>query len=433
MAESNFRGPLYSMGSLEIQGGSAATIEPMDGPSLLYQDSAIPDIRAGTSNKDGTAPARVVAFAAGANLWACDGVPQGTSSTTLAAAQAMTATVAVSLVTAQPAGIASSNFVAVGVPIIPVGTTVATVAALAIDFGFTTGTTATNSTTVVVVDNALFHLGQWLVIAGAGNSTASRSLITQVASISGANLTTIYISPAAATVLLNVPIGQGNLFGSGLLPPATQFGPAAASANAHSFGGAFAAGLARVVNPRETLARTIVMQGATSITSYSAIVSGWDVWGNPMTELISFSSSTTVSGKKAFKYIGSITSGTTSAPTGDQIAVGLGDTFGLPFRADEWEQTDIFWKATAATNSNGFTACALGTSTSTTGDVRGTIQLSTAWMTGTLTTSVIGAAGTTNSTSRFAVVQNIGVWNQMYGTPINTIPMFGWAQSTAVT
>ncbi len=60
--------------------------------------------------------------------------------------------------------------------------------------------------------------------------------------------------------------------------------------------------------------------------------------------------------------------------------------------------------------------------------MRGTVQISTAVLTGVLATSV--SAISSNGTSRLAIVNNIGVWNQIYGTPLNTIPMFGVAQST---
>ncbi len=196
-------------------------------------------------------------------------------------------------------------------PIIPVGTSVVTTAAIAIDFGFTTGTTVANSSTIAVIDNTLFKVGQWLVVGNVANTSGSKSLISQVQSIATANTTTITVAPSPATGLASVPIGQANLYDAGLLPPATQFGPAAASANAHAFGGAIQAGLARIYNPRETLARNIAIQGLTA-GGYSAVVTGWDLWGNPMTEVITLSSATTGAGKRAFKYIGSITSGTSA-------------------------------------------------------------------------------------------------------------------------
>lgn len=431
MADSNFRGPISSMGSLEDANATTGTtslvqISPFDGPSVSYQDMAVPDIRQVPFPKDGTAPGRVAAFCAGMNMWACDNVPQATATNVIAASQVGTNAVAVSLATVGLSGVASACSIAVGVPIIPVGTTVATTAAIAIDFGFTTGTTVANSTTVTVIDSTLFRPGQWIVIGNVGNTAATKSLITQVQS-AAVSSTSITVSPAPATALSNVPIGQANLYGSALLPPAASFGPSAPAASAHAFGGAIEAGLARVMNPRETLSRNLIMALATSGT-YSALVSGWDVWGNPMTEIISLAAQTTGAGKRAFKYIGSITSGTSSV---DPVSFGLGDTFGFPFRSDEWDQTSITWNNSYASNANGYSKAVLSAVTGTSGDVRGTIQLSTTVLTGVLSTSISAVA--TNGTSRFTIQQSIGVWNQVYGTPNNTVPMFGPAQFTGST
>ncbi len=427
MADSNFRGPVNSMGALEVD-GATANVTPLDGPSMFYQGVAMPDVRSAPFAKDGFRPGQQLAWVAG-SYWTVDNIPQLRGTSVLATTQVGTAATALPLATAQVAGVASAANIAVGVPIIPLGTTVATFV-IALDFGFATGTTVAASTTVAVVDNRYFSQGQWIIIGGAGNSAATRSHIAQVISIATANITTITIAPAAVTGLSNVPIGQGNLFGGDLVTVGTQFGPQTASASAHSFGGAFAAGLAKVINPRECLSRNISIQSVTA-QSMSGIVSGWDLWGNPMTELISLSSQTSAAGKKAFKYIGSFTAGTGSAGGTQAFSLGLGDTFGLPIRCDEWEQTEVCWNGSSMTNSNGFSAAVTTPATSTTGDVRGTLEISTAILTGVLATSISAVAS--NGTGRLSVMQNIGVWNQVAGTPVNTIPMFGVAQSTATT
>ena len=432
MADSNFRGPINSMGSLEVN-AATTTVEPLDGPSMLYQGAATPDIRSAPFAKDGYRPGQQAAFLVGSDFSLIDQIPQARTSTNLAAAQVMTSALAVALVTAQPAGVASSALIAIGVPILPIGTTVATVANMALDFGFATGTTVAASSTVIVVDNRVFRQGQWIIIGGAGNSSASRSHIAQVVSIATANITTITISPVAVTAVVNAPIGQGNLFGDSILPTGTQFGPTTASASVHSFGGAFEAGLAKVYNPREMLTRNIAITSVTAIpNAYSAIVSGWDVWGNPMTELISCAATvTTFVGKKAFKYISHITSGTSVAV--QTIAIGLGDTIGIPMRADYWEQAQVNWNGSAMTNSNGFVAAlATPTSSSTTADVRGTFMLSTAIVTGSGIATAISAIPS-NGTSRLSVIVNLSPSQQILATPLNPIPQFGVAQSTATT
>lgn len=424
MADSNFRGPVNSMGALEVD-AATAQVYPLDGPSMAYQGYAMPDIRSAPFAKDGFRPGQQPALVIGNAALVCDNIPQAINSTRIATTAVIaTTSFSLALQTVGVAGVASVASLAVGVPIIPAGTTVATTAALAIDFGFATGTTVAGSTTVVVVDNTVFHVGQWLVLGNVGNTAATRSLVAQCMSVLS-NGTGITLSQAAGTGLASVPIGQGNLFGSGLLPPATQFGPAAASASGHSFAGQMAAGLARVLNPRETITRNISITCVTS-TNFSATVFGWDLWGNPMTEVLTLTAQTTAAGKKTFKYIDRIVSGTTTVVG---VSFGLGDTFGYPFRVDEWDLTDVTWNNSAAVSSNGFTAAALtNPSTNVSGDVRGTVQLSTAILTGVIATSVSAVA--TNGTSRVTLRQTFGVWNQIAGTPVNTVPMFGLAQST---
>lgn len=428
MADSNFRGPVNSMGSLEVD-AATAQVYPLDGPSMFYQGIAQPDIRSAPFAKDGFRAGQQLGWLAGGAIWTVDNIPQLRNTSLIATTQVGTAATAFPLATTQVAGVASAAGIAVGVPIIPLGTTTVTYV-IALDFGFATGTTTTNSTAVAVVDNRYFSVGQWLIIGGCGNAAATRSHICQVTSIATANITGITVTPAVVTGIANVPIGQGNLFGDSVIALGTQFGPQTASASAHSFGGAFQAGLAKVVNPRETLTRNISMQSVTAQTM-SGIVSGWDLWGNPMTELLALAAQTSMAGKKAFKYIGSFVPGTGSAGGSQAFSLGLGDTFGFPIRNDEMEQARVWWNGSGAGNYNGYSAAVTTPATSTTGDVRGTIQISTAILTGVLATSVSAVAS--NGTGRLAMFQYLGVWNQVAGNPVNSIPMFGVAQSTATT
>ena len=441
MADSNFRGPVNSMGALEVDAATAA-VQPLDGPSMFYQGDAMPDIRSAPFAKDGFRPGQQPAFLR-SGMVLLDQIPQKNSSTVVAAGQVVTAAVAVSLVTTQPTGVASAAGIAVGVPIVPIGTSVVTYAALALDFGFTTGSTAVNSTTAHVVDNSMFRIGAWYVIGGAANASASRSLLAQVVAIHSTNGTGITLNTTAGTTLVTVPIGQANLIGGNEIALGTQFGPATASANAHSYGGGFGAGLARAYNPREMLSRNIQVQGVTAIqNAYSAVVSGWDVWGNPMTEVLSAAAGvTTFVGKKAFKYISSITSGTTVANS-QNVSFGIGDTFGLPVRVDYWEQLFATWNGVVMSNFSGFVGpYGIGTTIATSGspaaaptaytpiDVRGTLTVSTAVLTGSLATAMSVIA--TNGTGRLFVAANIPPMQNVFATPINQVPMFGISQYTA--
>ncbi len=417
MPESVFQGPLVSAGSLLNAGGSgtAAPINPMDGPALLYQGEMFLDPRFAPINKDGLSPGRVKGYFSSPSVISVDAIPSANGTANIAAAQApsTTAGIALALITAQVGTAAGVAVPAPGIPIIPVGTTVATTV-LAIDFGFATGTTVANSSTVVVDDNSKFQLGQWIVIPGVGASGNTNTvLFTQVQSLS-TNTTVITISPVAATAGSNLPIGQGNLH-SNLTPPASQFGPAAASANGADPFRVMGFGLP--FNPSEGSARAVIIQSAATASGTGTfLVSGYDVYGNFMSELIAASgTSPGTAGKKAFKYIASVktvTAGTTVTPPA--ITVGVTDIFGFNVRSDKWEYTEYKLGGTSVINNAGWTA-ALGTASSTTTtDVRGIVNMST-------------AIASTNGARRLFIAVSVPLYNSL-ATPLNTVPILGTAQ-----
>ena len=431
MADTTFKGPIAAPGPLLIESGTAATIQPFDGLSGFYQGVAMLDPRSAPFPAEGTSPGRAPAFMNNINLIAVDNKPQATNATCVANSAAQTSLVAMPLATAQVSNPnAGAPFIAVGVPILPQGTTVIQTPTITLDFGFATGTTTANSSTVPVNDGTQFQIGQWIVIGGAANAAGSASLITQVQSITATTVApAITVGPTLpATGVVNAPIGAANLFGGAYLPPATQFGPAAATAN--SAVPDSVAGLARIHNPKELLARNVVAYVGTASATVTFLVVGYDVWKQPMSELITIANAnraaTSFFGKKAFKHITSITCGTAAAA--QTATLGIGDVFGFPYRADEWEQTQVFWNGCQMPTSNGFLAPATTSpATNITGDVRGTIQLSTA---GGGNAISVATAMLSNGTARLAVIQNIAVWNALNGTPLNTVPIFGVTNST---
>lgn len=411
MAETAFRGPVVSLGQT-----LDTTSNVLDGPSMSYQGYALLDPRLNNpAAKDNTWPGSLPAYMIGNVVQVIDQIPSLTTGTSIATGAVATSAVAVSLYTAAIAGVvADTPSVTVGVPIVPSGTTVATTAALAIDFGFMTGTTAANSSTVVVVDSTKVKQGQWLVIGGVGNSAKSVSLVTQVASVVSA--TSIQISPVAAAALDNTPIAQANLFNPNL-PPGTQLGPQTASAFAAA-GPYRAGGFGLMFDPVQAVTRALSVvcasiQGGTS----AFLVSGWDLYGVPMTELITADGTTTVNGKKGFKYVGSIVP---QADGSSAYTFGLASIVGIPLRVDRFASLDRVTMgnnimATAA----GFTSAVTSVATNTTGDVRGALVLNT----------LGGAIGTANGTSRLSVSVWVPVLNMLNATPSNATSMFGVAQA----
>ena len=116
--------------------------------------------------------------------------------------------------------------------------------------------------------------------------------------------------------------------------------------------------------------------------SFNVIVSGFDVYLQPMTELIVSSASAVVNGKKAFKYISSVTvaSGKGVTTIASSLSVGTTDIFGLSIRSEAWEYMQVFFTGTFVSVNAGWTAgLAVGSvSTNVTPDVRGTYALQSA-------------------------------------------------------
>lgn len=424
MADSNFRGPVNAMGSLEVDSGTASTPSPLDGPSMFYQSNAWLDPRSAPFNKDNFRPGQVPAFLPNNDVVVLDAIPQGASTTLLAASQVVTAATGMALATVGVTNFSSgAASLAVGVPIIPQGTTVATTAKIALDFGFTTGTSIANSTALTVADNTLFTLNQWLVVGNVGNSAATVSLLTQVQAIHSSNTTTIYVSPVPATAL-GVPIGQANLYGSEFLPPGTQFGAQTASAVAHNAGGRIQGGLGRFMNPREMLARGLAVQCDTvGAGTATLLVSGWDVWGQAMTELLTATGTTPAYGKKAFKYIQSVVPQSIGTTVSANYVIGVSDVFGMPFRFDQPEYLVVRAGGTAVTNVVGITTAVITGATNTSGDVRGTVQVSALGG-----GSAISAAATSNNVKRLFVVESPNAWQTVFTNPNRLTPMFGTTQ-----
>lgn len=409
MTDSAFRGPVSNVGSM-----LDLTVQPEDGPSYAYQGNVIANLRAGAFNKDGIGNARVSAFLDGPEPVTVDGVPSATSTTILAVSTSLASGTAMTLLSVAPgnttAGTASH---APGMPFIPFNSsTVQNV--IALDFGFDTGTTTAGNSSIVVRDNTLYTVGQWLAIGGAGNSAKTLSQLTQVASIVAGGTTAITVQPAPLGSLTNAPIGSANLWNT-FLPPATQFGPSAPVPNAESI--AWAMGLFRIFNPLQALARNVTVASITSIGG-TVTINGFDVHSQQMSETITVAAGTaTAVGNKAFKYIASAIPNFTD--TTGRYTVGVGNKFGLPFRMDRYEYLAYCWGGINQVNQTGFVGAVLtNPATPTTGDVRGILDV-----------SAISVPLAANGTSRLWVYQKLPLWNSAAGTPINTAPIFGVTQA----
>jgi hypothetical protein len=145
-----------------------------------------------------------------------------------------------------------------------------------------------------------------------------------------------------------------------------------------------AAGTVQLWNPSCMISRAVsVTCSSASGTGGAVVVRGFDVYGLPMTESITIApgTATTANGKKAFKYIYSVTPAFTDATY--NYSIGTQDVVGFPIRSDFFQPgTDVdvalMMNNAAITATTGYTAADITTPSATTGDVRGTYALQTA-------------------------------------------------------
>lgn len=118
--------------------------------------------------------------------------------------------------------------------------------------------------------------------------------------------------------------------------------------------------------------------GAGTITNRNVTITGFDIYGQPMSEVIATGTtqSVTVNGKKAFYQIASAT---VSGAVGATIALGTTDILGLPVRVTNAGYiARSGWNGALADDAGTFVAAVTTTATTTTGDVRGTYVPSSA-------------------------------------------------------
>jgi hypothetical protein len=137
-------------------------------------------------------------------------------------------------------------------------------------------------------------------------------------------------------------------------------------------------------NPQAVIGRAVSVTATTVGTSPVFTVAGYDIYGYPMTEALTATASSTVNGKKAFKYITSVTP--SAADSTNTYSIGTTDIIGLPIRSDNFGDILVNYSASLdpalVTANTGYTAAVKTLATTTTGDVRGTYTLQTAASTG---------------------------------------------------
>lgn len=124
------------------------------------------------------------------------------------------------------------------------------------------------------------------------------------------------------------------------------------------------------------VARAVRVTSAGNDSAHTFLVAGYDIWGQFQSELITGPNATTVTGKKTFLKIISVT--ISAAATG-AITIGTSDTFGMPYVFKDKGLLVVKWNNTlAADAATVVVADATTPATTTTGDVRGTVLPSSA-------------------------------------------------------
>lgn len=418
MSTTNIDGPYMVYGNTgalpTTVGGGTPDPNPDAGPSAFFQGAAWMDPRVFFPKDETTGGAGVVmGHLPMPFMKSVSQIPAALAANNICAAQATTANTAMTLATA-------SVGVERNIPIVPYsqvlnGATVTT-AAIALDYGFGFANVTAGNTTITVSSSALFREGMPLVIARVGNSGGTAPLLTLVSSIASA--TTLVIANTPLATSSTAAIGTGNLWGS----PATTYDTPTA---AFPF---LSRGPALVLDPRQAISRGLRITGAGGSTGGTFLVAGWDIYCQPMTELVTVAAASTGYTFKTFKYIASVTPTFTDAAT---YTVGTTDLFGFNYRSTVWEETAVFWNGAAQTSVTGWVAADVTSpATTTTDDVRGTIQTSA-----TGPGSGIGANASNGTISslamsgrRLEIGQHLRVVDVLDGMPENAVALFGVTQ-----
>lgn len=351
-------GPYVSFGQASYEDNN-----PQEGPSLFYAAQGILDPRSQFTYAPGSSSAHPFYGFLGTNrIVGVNACPVTLSATLIAAAAHTTSGTKMTLASAAASGLA------VGVSITRQDTGVAVTGLLELDPAVAVATATIAAGTTVMNVTALS--------TGTGDNVFFPGM-----TLSGTSI-------VAGTTILSYGTGTGGLGTYNIsTPPSAGIsgGTITGKYSGPALGTAFgSAGTVNLWNPACLLGRAVSITSTTSQVDASTFtVRGFDVYGFPMTEVITLSGTvaTTTNGKKAFKYILSVTPNTTDG-TGS-YSVGTTDIIGLPIRSDTFQagadyDVSLMMNNAAITSSTGYTKADKTTATASTGDVRGTYALQTA-------------------------------------------------------
>jgi hypothetical protein len=279
MAHAAQSGPCIEYGDVVVN-GTIAGFNPDAGPALVFQGDSLWDVRQNT-NLGSNGP--FYGLVQNAFFDIIDAAPQAASNTAIAAAQ--TATYGTALTLATPSyGIGRFIMQNPGR-----GYSQASPPAVTITGGGGTGATAY----ALVANGQVYAVN--VLNAGSGYSTMPTVTIAAPPGSNGITataeaVTAITVMTTVSNYINGTAINATSLcidIGAGYLQPRRA---------------------GRYFDPTTSIARclTITSNNAAD-TNLVALATGWDVWGQPMTEAIQVSANATATGNKAFAQVGSVT------------------------------------------------------------------------------------------------------------------------------
>jgi len=347
MSITAFSGPVISYGQAPF-----ADYNPEIAPSLFWGGVGRLDPRSNFIYTPGQTSGAFTAGFGTTDAMTLNYAPYALSTSAIAAAANVTSGTAMTLVSTN----STSTGVSVGASCTNFNTGVAVTGLLMVDgFASFTGVIASS---VLTVSSLTGTITIGMTLSGTGVNTGTTIVNQLTGPAGGAGTYTVQGDDAASSTTMTAQA-------TGTIALAQPFGLLGQPASVYLW------------NPQALIARAVSVTGSASATGGNITISGYDIYGVPMSEVIAApASATTVNGKKAFKYISSVVPAFTDA---HNYSVGTTDIYGLPIRSDNFGDLAINYNATGITASTGYVA-AVTTSpaTTTTGDVRGTYALQSA-------------------------------------------------------
>lgn len=342
---------------------------PNAGSSLFFGGAGLLDTRSTYGYAPGKGSTRTVAgWLGSSSILTLNVVPYSKGTGAIAAAQNAVANTALTLVSAASA----TTGVSIVSSIVNQTTGVADTNSSAGFVGIDTYTSCTASVsgttlTVTAVSNATLSIGQTILTVGGaitGTTPVGMSIIALGTGTGGTGTYTLSGTAgtaASGTITLQTAGPPASLIPQGTLSSTLTSTPS-------------------LWNPQALLGRAVGITAAAAASGTVVFtVKGYDIYGYPMIETITAASNTQTLGKKAFKYIKSVTPDTSDA---QNYSVDTTDIIGFPIRSDFFGDVLVNYSASllpaVITANTGYVASVQTTPSATTGDVRGTYALQTA-------------------------------------------------------